>query len=163
MRGSTTICHSSAIATDARSAGLGGKTAFVGNTRGVDGRSVCLGDSERDTAAEHFVSGVVTNPADCGIAYKKLAACRNSLRSFRKSYRREDSDCGIGYDKFAAYQNGLGKFTNWYRLRDSVRFRCICDDCNAASGHIPGHRCPQKRLPQCPRGSRCGLPGGYEA
>ncbi len=67
------------------------------------------------------------------------------------------------HDEFAAYRNGLGKFTKSYRRGDSVHFRCICGDCNAASGHIPSHRYPPRRLSQCPRGSRAGLSGGYEA
>jgi hypothetical protein len=160
MRGSTTIYRSSADATDARSPSLAGKTAFFGNTRGVNGPSVCLGDSGRDTSAEHSVSSAVANARDCGIGYEGLAACRNGLGRFGKSYRREDSDCGIdcdkfaarrsgcgkfiksyrrgdsgcgiGYDEFAAYRNGLGKFTKSYRRGDCIRFRCICDGCTAA-------------------------------
>src|SRR5947207_11892455 len=45
VRGSTTICHSSATATDATSPTLPGKTAFWGNNRAVNGSSACLGDS----------------------------------------------------------------------------------------------------------------------
>jgi hypothetical protein len=191
----------------------------LGNNRAVNGRSPCLGDSGRDTAVEHSVTGGVANArdcrisyeefaayrnglgkftksyrhgdsdcgigyeefatyrnglgkftksyrhgdSDCGIGYEEFAAYRNGLGKFTKSYRHGDSDCGIGYEEFAAYRNGLGKFTKSYRHGDSVHFRCICGDCNAASGHIPSHRYPPRRLSQCPRGSRAGLSGGYEA
>jgi hypothetical protein len=191
MRGPTTIYHSSATATDGSSPSLAGKTAFLGNNRAVNGRSACLGDSGRDTSAEHSVTSGVANArdcrisyeefaayrngfakftksyrhgdSDCGIGYEEFAAYRNGLAKFTKSYRHGDSDCGIGYDEFAAYRNGLAKFTKSYRRGDSVHFRCICGDCNAASGHIPSHRYPPRRLSQCPRGSRAGLSGGYEA
>jgi hypothetical protein len=219
VRGSTTTYHSSATATDPSSPSLAGKTVFFGSNRDLNGRSACLGDSGRDTSAEHSVSSGVANARDCGIGYDEFAAyrnglakltksyrradydcgigydefaaCRNGLAKFTKCYRRGDSDygigydefaagrnglakltksyrradydCGIGYDEFAAGRNGLAKFTKCYRRGDSVRFRCICGDCTAASGYIPCHRHPPRRLSQCPRGSRVGLSGGHEA
>ena len=100
--------------------------------------------------------------SDCGIGYGESAVHRSGCGKFNNSCRRADSDYGIGYDKFAACRNGLGKFTNSYR-GDCVRFRCICDGCNVASGHIPRCRRRPRRLSECPRGSRLGLSGGYEA
>jgi hypothetical protein len=87
VRGSTTIYHSSATATDGSSPSLAGKTAFLGNNRGVNGRGACLGDSGRDTSAEPSVSSDVANARDCGIGYDQFAACRNRLAKFTKSYR----------------------------------------------------------------------------
>jgi hypothetical protein len=118
VRGSTTIYHSSAAATDASSPSLAGKTAFFGSTRAVNGPSICLDDSGRDISAEHCVSKGFANARDCGIGYDKFAGCRNGLGRFTKSYRREDSDWGIGYEELAAYRSGSGKFTNSYGRGD---------------------------------------------
>jgi hypothetical protein len=101
--------------------------------------------------------------SDWGSDYDEFAACRNGLAKFTKSYHHRDSDLGSDYDEFAACRNGLAKFTKSYHHRDPVRFRCIRGDCAAASDHVPSYRHPPKRLSQCPRGSRVGLSGGYEA
>ena len=73
MRGSTTI-SSSAIATDASSPSLAGKTALLGNLGAVDGRSACLGNPRSNKSAERFVSSAVANAGDCGIGHDKFAA-----------------------------------------------------------------------------------------
>src|SRR6266480_501684 len=91
VRGSTTICHSSATATDATSPTLPGKAAFLGNDRAVNGRSACLSDSGRNKSAEYFVSNGVANARDCQVGYEKFAAHRNGLGKFTKSYHHEDS------------------------------------------------------------------------
>jgi hypothetical protein len=74
VRGSTTICHSSATATDATSPNLPGKTAFLGNNRAVNGRSAYVGDSGRNKSAGYFVSSGVANARDYQIGYKEFAA-----------------------------------------------------------------------------------------
>jgi hypothetical protein len=91
----------------------------LGNNRAVNGRSACLGNSERDKSAEHSFSSGVANARDCGIGCEEFAAYRNGLGKFTKSYRHGDSDCGISYKEFTAYRNGLGKFTKSYRHGDS--------------------------------------------
>src|SRR6266404_1743402 len=97
VRGSTTICHSSATATDATSPILPGKTAFWGNNRAVNGSSARLGDSGRNKSAECFVSNGVANARDCQVGYEKFAAYRNSLGEFTRFYRHGDSYCQVGH------------------------------------------------------------------
>ena len=118
MRGSTTICHSSATAAGAN---LAGKTAFSGNNRAVNGCSACLGDSGRDTSTEQPVSSNIANTRDCGSDYDEFGACRSDLAKFTKCYHRGDRDCGSDYDEFGACRCDLAKFTKSYR-HGSVRF-----------------------------------------
>jgi hypothetical protein len=118
LRRSSTICHSSATATDASAPSLAGKTVFFGNNGAVNGRSACLDDSGHDTPAEHFVSSGITNPCDCGISYKEFAGDRNGVAKFNKSCRHGNSDCRIRYDEFAAGRNGLATFIEPYRRGD---------------------------------------------
>src|SRR5215211_6504359 len=119
VRGSATICHSSATVTGAISPIFPGKTAFLGNNRAVNGRSACVGDSGSNKSAEYFVSSGIANPRDCQVGYGGFAACRNGFGKFSNSYHRGDSDCQVGYEEFAAYRNGLGKFRKPYHNGDS--------------------------------------------
>ena len=121
MRGSTAICHSAA-ATDGSSPNLEGKTDFLGNNRAVNWRSVCLGDSGRDTSAEQSVSSDVANARNRGSEYDQFAACRSGVAEFTESYHRGDADCGSDCDEFAARRNGLSKFTKSHHRGDAVCF-----------------------------------------
>ena len=118
MRGSTTICHSAA-ATDGSSPSLEGKTAFLGNNRGVNWGSACLGDSGRGTSAEQSVSSDVANARNRGSEYDQSAVCRSGLAEFTKSYYRGDADYGSDHDEFGDCRSGLAKFTKSYYRGDA--------------------------------------------
>jgi hypothetical protein len=138
VRGSTTICHSSATAADAN---LAGKTAFLGNNRAINGRSACLGNSGRDTSAEQPVSSNIANARDCGSNYDEFAACRDDLAKFTKCYHRGDRDCGSNYDEFAACRDDLAKFTKCYHRGDR--------DCGSDYDEFAACRCDLAKFIKC--------------
>jgi hypothetical protein len=91
----------------------------LGNNRGVNWGSACLGDSGRDTSAEQSVSSDVANARNRGSEYDQSAVCRSGLAEFTKSYYRGDADYGSDHDEFGDCRSGLAKFTKPYYRGDA--------------------------------------------
>jgi hypothetical protein len=82
VRSSNRIDRKSATATDASSPTLAGETGFQWNHRAVNGRSICLDHSRRDTTAEHSFSSGIANARDRGSGQKHFAAYSRTFGKF---------------------------------------------------------------------------------